>query len=78
MEGHEEIVAVAATGQGLEIVGRQAQTLEHFLKLAFRVRRGQHYQIGPFQVRARPSAGSGCRSGAWGTAGFRAYPRPGA
>ena len=41
---------MATTGQGLKIPGREAQTPEHLLKLAFRIRCGQHHQIGPFQA----------------------------
>ena len=77
MEGDEEIVAMAATGQGLEVAGRQAQTLKHFLKLAFRIRGGQHQKVGPFK------AVSGCLPGqdvgpGLGAASSRACPRPGA
>ena len=42
VEGGQEIVAMAAPGQGLEVTGREAQTLEHFLKLACRFRRAGH------------------------------------
>jgi hypothetical protein len=50
VEGGEEIVAMATTGQGLEVAGREAQTPEHFLKLAFGIRCGQHHKVGAFQV----------------------------
>ena len=71
VEGGEEIVAMAATGQGLEVAGREAQTLEHFLKLAFRVRRGQHHKVGPFQ------AVSGCLPGQDVGPGPGGRPAPG-
>jgi hypothetical protein len=59
----EEIVAMAATGQGLEMAGREAQTLHYFDQLALGVRRGQHQEIGPFEALAGCLPGQDVGSG---------------
>ena len=77
-QGGEGIVAVAATAQGLEMAGREAQTLHHFGQLAFGVGRGQHQEIGPLEALAGRLPGQDVGLGSGEAASSRAYPGPGA
>jgi hypothetical protein len=71
-QGGEGLVAMAATGQGLEMAGREAQSLHYFGQLALGVGRGQDQEVGPLEALTGrlPGQDMGPGPGGWQIAGL--------
>jgi len=70
-QGDKGVVAVAATGQGFEVAGRQVQAPDHLGELALGFGGGQDQEIGPLKTLA------GCLPGQDMGLGLKGGPIPG-